>query len=130
MPLLRAQPEACRRQPEQRAVVEHEALVVAPCGVMDAAGPEPGHVAQRDAVEIGFGIRTLDPVFGHRRDVEERRLAADGEIFELLVPQRMRRAVAGPVCTSPASAPSASMRGWNGVPSRSVRKCDCARVRA
>ena len=92
-----AQPEPCRREPEQRAVVEDVAFVVAPGGVVDPAGFQLCHVAQGDAVEEGLGVRALDAVFRHRRDVEQCRLAADGEIFELLVPQRMRGLIAGPI---------------------------------
>ena len=46
MPLLAAEPETVLGQPEKRTVVEHMAFVVAPGGVVDAAGLELRYVAQ------------------------------------------------------------------------------------
>ena len=89
--------EAGFAEPEQRTVVEHIALVVAPGGVVEATGLQLRDVAQGQPVEEGLGVRPGDAVLRHRRDVEQRGLAADRELFELLVPQRARRAVARPI---------------------------------
>ena len=77
----------CSQERHLPWLLEDKTFVVAPRRVMDAAGPELGDIAQRDTIEEGLGIRPFDPVFDHRRNVEQRRLTADDEIFEFLVPQ-------------------------------------------
>ena len=72
------------------------AAIVAPRRIVNLAGFELGDVPERYPIEERLGIIALDEVFDHGRNVEERRLAANCEIFELFIPQRQRRLVAAP----------------------------------
>ena len=94
--LLAAEAKIRLRQPEQGAVIQHMAVIVAPGRILDPSGLQLAHVAQRQAIEETFGIGSAYAVFDHRRDVEQGRRGADREIFELVVENRVRRLVARP----------------------------------
>ena len=68
---------------KERAVVNHHPFLVTPDRIADPVQRNFGHVARDKAVEHARGIRPGDAVFVQRRDIEERGLIAQGEIFEL-----------------------------------------------
>ncbi len=120
---LAAQAEAVRREAEQRAVVEDETLVVAPRGIVDASGLQLRYVAQGEPVAEASASGPSMRYFTIGEMSNRAAWLRMAKYSSLLVPQRVRGAVAGPVVPFAGPA-SASMRGWNGVPSRSVRKWD------
>ena len=84
--------------PEQHAVLEHVAGLVAPDGVHGLAGAAPPYVAGHHAGQEPLGVRPGDPVLVQRRGVEEPRGVPDREVLVLrgeVVAQR--REVARPV---------------------------------
>ena len=96
MRLLAAQAEIVRAQAEDGAVVDHHPVLVAPQRVGDAAGAKLAQVAGDQAVHDAFGIGAADAELAHGRDVEQRRLVADGEVLGLDRFEMVGRGVAGP----------------------------------
>ncbi|MNL69182.1 hypothetical protein D3C87_1940070 [compost metagenome] len=70
MAFLAAKTERIGRQAKQRAVIQHVAMIIAPGGVVDAAGAELSDIADGQAVKVTLGVRSGDPVFDHRRNIE------------------------------------------------------------
>ena len=82
--LYGGQQELVRRRPQDDAVLDDEAAVVAPgrvLGVAWRAGPD---VACEDARQEVLGVRTGDPVLVERRRIEHAGGVADREVFELV----------------------------------------------
>ena len=67
-----------------RAVVEHLAGGVAPGRVQDLADTARGDVARDDAIEQARRVAPADAVLVERRDVEQRRRAADRVVLALV----------------------------------------------
>src|SRR5688572_18900707 len=83
--LLRAEAVDALAQVEDRAVVDHLAVVVAPDAVADLTGLDLRDVARDQAVEERERVRAGDQVLGHRRQVEDRAGVPDRRVLELLV---------------------------------------------
>ncbi len=94
--LLTAQPPILRPKVKERAIVDHHPLFVAPERIADPACRNFGHVAGDETVEHARRVRPGDAVFVHRRDIKERGLIAQGEIFELDRVEHGRGRISGP----------------------------------
>ena len=83
LPLGGAQAKLALAQPEQGAVVDQMAGIVAPHAVLDPVDLELRDIPGHQPVEVGRGIRPRDPVLDHRRQVVECRAVPDREVFLL-----------------------------------------------
>ncbi len=97
--------ERLLRQPRDRPVVNHLAVLVAPRRVEDLPDRHLRHVAGDDPIDEPRGVAPVDPVFVERRDVDERRRVADGVVLVLVMPLvRADGVVAGPLAVVEALA--------------------------
>ena len=95
--LLTAEAVVIRAKAEQGAVVDQHPFFVAPQSVADPTFADLADVAGHHPFQHRPRLWPADPVFVHGRNVEKRRLIADGEILELHRVEDEGRDIARPI---------------------------------
>ncbi len=96
VPLLRTQPVLAFPEMEDRAVVDHLSLVVAPDCIGHSTRLYLAHVAGDESIDVHQCIRSRDAVLRHRRQVEDTGGVADREILGVRAVKRIGHRVAFP----------------------------------
>ena len=97
LPFGGAEQEFFLAQPEDGAVVDDMAVVVAPHGVGDAIDLELADITRDQSIQESLGIRPADLVLDHRRHVEQGRRVANREVLVLHRRENRQRVVAAPL---------------------------------